>query len=76
VYTYVKSSGGCSLSPELITYRIGQPPERVGAVCAALAAFTELGIIINENGLYRIPRPETKKSLFDSEILRKLNFKL
>lgn len=73
VYTYIKNAEVCALSPELIAYKIGEPPEKAGAVSVALAAFTQLGIILNENGRCRLSPIKTKKCLADSEIIKKLS---
>ncbi|MCH5197754.1 MAG: single-stranded-DNA-specific exonuclease RecJ [Oscillospiraceae bacterium] len=73
VYTYIKNAQSLSLSPELFAYKIGEPPESAGAVYCALAAFEELGIVINENGSYRLSPVKAKKSLADSDIIKKLS---
>lgn len=73
-YTYIRNHPECALSPELLSFKLGQPPEAAARVSAALIAMTELGILENAAGVYRVSATGAKVKLEDSPLLRELGY--
>ena len=73
VYRYLRKNAGWSFGEEILCFRLGLKEEKIGACRVALEALTEIGVLINDNGRYRLPKEQVKAELENSELLKKLS---
>ena len=71
VYRFVKSNNGWNHSAEMLCYRLGLSAEKTGACQIALDVFSELGILVYNEGKYIIPEINVKSALENSDIFRR-----
>ena len=70
VYRYLRANNGFSLGEEMLCYRLGLKESKIASLKVALDMFTELEVIINENGKYSLPA-ESKKVVLEESVLYK-----
>ncbi len=70
VYRYLRANNGFSAGEEMLCYRLGLKESKIASLKVALAMFTELEVIINENGKYSLPA-ESKKVVLEESVLYK-----
>lgn len=72
VYKFMKSTKNFSADIETFCERSGCPAKNAATVMVALDVLSELGLITNEDGIYKINENQSKVDLASSEILSNL----
>ncbi len=71
VYKYIKSNNGWKYSAELLCHRLNLNEEYYLSCKIALDILSELGIIIQKDGKYSLPKENVKNPLENSEMFRR-----
>ena len=75
IYRYIKDRGAWRYEPEILCMRIGADAARAGAVCAALEALCDAGILARDAEGYRLTDFNGKTDLAECGILKALGYK-